>query len=103
MTPEREAEIRAVLNGDLSVGMDAALPIMSKAADDLLDEVDRLRAGIERDAAVATKALREVADAVPVDLWCTYGMVARVHVEEFQKWLRERADRIEREAGESDG
>lgn len=43
MTPEREAEIRAVLNGDLSVDMDTLPVVLSRAADDLLDEVDRLR------------------------------------------------------------
>ena len=46
------------------------------------------------------RSLREAADAVPVDLWCTYGMVARTHVEGFQEWLRERA--VEREWGASD-
>ena len=47
MTPEREAEIRAVLNGTQSVDLDYALPVVSRAADDLLDEVERLRAGIK--------------------------------------------------------
>lgn len=53
------------------------------------------------DAQVAAQALRETADSVPVDFWCTYGMAARAHVEGFQKWLRGRADRIEQEAGAS--
>ena len=47
MTPEREAEIRAVLNGDLSADIDAIPLVVARMADDLLDEVDRLRAGIE--------------------------------------------------------
>lgn len=42
------------------------------------------------------EALREAADSVPVDFWCTYGMASRQIVEGFQEWLRERADKFER-------
>lgn len=43
---------------------------------------------------VSAEALRDTAAAVPVDLWCTYGMASRAVVEGFQEWLRERADRL---------
>lgn len=60
MTPARLAEIRAVLNGDQSVDMDDALPIVSKAADDLLDEVDRLRAENDNLRAGAKSFVRQI-------------------------------------------
>ena len=82
----------------------SAITQMDKMADDYLRDYLTARGIIlatpEHDAAVAAKALRDAADAVPVDLWCTYGMVARTHVEGFQEWLRERA--VEREWGASD-
>ena len=49
----------------------------------------------EHDAAVAAKALREAAEEV-------YGCSRRLPTLSAASWLRERADRIEREAGESD-
>lgn len=55
----------------------------------LLDEFDRwLKA---HDAEVAAKAVEAVADAVPVDLWSTFGRVRREAVLEIQKWIREKA------------
>jgi hypothetical protein len=55
----------------------------------LLEEFDRwLKV---HDAEVAAKAVEEVADAVPVDLWSTFGGVRRAAVLEIQKWIREKA------------
>lgn len=42
------------------------------------------------------RVLEETARAVPVDLWATYGRVPRATVEEFQKWLTDRAARMRR-------
>ena len=64
----------------------------------LLDEAGLL-ASPEHDAAVAAKALREAAD----DMDDTDDPDAiYVYNGDIDKWLRARADRIEREAGESD-
>ena len=53
----------------------------------------------ERDAAVAAKALREAAEEVYGD---DRAAGPYSHPLSAASWLRERADRIEREAGESD-
>lgn len=78
------------------------------------DAIDRiLRAQLELEESIArqglgwapperpsgSQALRAAADAVPVDLWCTYGRAERRVVEGFQEWLRERANNLEEGLG----
>ena len=63
------------------------------------DLFDGLLVTPERDAAVAAKALREAAEEVYGD---DRAAGPYSHPLSAASWLRERADRIEREAGESD-
>lgn len=52
-------------------------------------EFDRWLATHDRD--IQAQALREVADAVPVDLWATFGRADRRVVEGFKEWLYSKA------------
>lgn len=40
---------------------------------------------------VRATALEDAADAMPIDLWATYGRVRREALEGIQTWVRERA------------
>lgn len=42
------------------------------------------------DAEVTTEVTNQVAGAIPVDLWATYGILPRESVLEIQKWIKER-------------
>lgn len=84
----------------------SAITQMNKMADDCLRDYLTARGFIlvtpERDAKVAAKALREAADALDAEDSNEWADDADLEAVRIIGLLRDRADRIEREASESD-